>query len=856
MAGKDSVVSMVDTEQMASVVRNRMEKVLIIDSRSFLEFNDFHVVGAVNVCCSKLVKRRLQHDKVSVRDFLLHSCHIEVDESSDVIVYDQSSVSTSSVAVDSFLHVLLQKLVHVFRRVFLLSGGFLAFQASYRDLCEDKSRRHCPSLTSLSQPCLPIVNVGPTRILPFLYLGSQQDAHNKQLLLDHHIYYEVNVSTNCPKPDFIQDSHFFRLPVNDSYGEKLLPYFVKAAQFIDRVRESNGYVLVHCLAGISRSPTVAIAYVMRHLKMTFDDAFRYVKSKRTTISPNFNFLGQLLEYERQLRAEEVLDSSVGDISSTSPVARCAMASSGGNSSGGNSSGGNSSGGNSSSSSGSSSSSSISNPSMMGKERLSRSISLSLSLKSPLETVPSSTEQSPSDDVVVVGGGGGGGGTEATNLAPVRSITADLSPTTALARLTFDAMETDQQKTGESSKEEHSFFVVSRCKHTKESYHQSVRMREQSDNHFYSNKQTTESRSHMVLTVSKRVSQSVPSLPRTCWKPAAATTAAATTAATTASTTPESASDAAPSSHCSQISVHIERSTGESTHPDVEVRRGGRSLVQRPHSDGARNRRRSSYAPSETSSSISDDVLFPATPSSPLPTHSLLSPQQSWPYARSDSVTTSGLGSEISDFDMRNTDDILSLCGSVRYGCTSEETESLPPDDGVFTELAIPPAAFRLTSPSTFPGRPRPRPSSLLGITPASQDLDWKPSVNEDCDSSPVIQRRPRPTSLNPSSSSLGLATQTLVDPVADDSPQTTFPSGEEVPDSATVFRLWRQREAALEQERPEGHVPLVIRRRSKELSARYSEKRKSSEIPSESESTVSVEKRRSRGPFIRITMAR
>ena len=82
---------------------------------------------------------------------------------------------------------------------------------------------------------------------------------------------------------------------------------------------------------------------------------------------------------------------------------------------------------------------------------------------------------------------------------------------------------------------------------------------------------------MVLTVSKRVSQSVPSLPRTCWKPAAATTAAATTAATTAaattaattaSTTPESASDAAPSSHCSQISVHIERSTGESTHPDV------------------------------------------------------------------------------------------------------------------------------------------------------------------------------------------------------------------------------------------------------------------------------------------------
>ena len=61
--------------------------------------------------------------KVSVRDFLLHNCHIEVDESSDVIVYDQSSASVASVALDSFLHVLLQKLVHVFRRVFLLSGN-------------------------------------------------------------------------------------------------------------------------------------------------------------------------------------------------------------------------------------------------------------------------------------------------------------------------------------------------------------------------------------------------------------------------------------------------------------------------------------------------------------------------------------------------------------------------------------------------------------------------------------------------------------------------------------------------------------------------------------------------------------
>lgn len=59
----------------------------------------------------------------------------------------------------------------------LSAGGFAAFSSCFPGLCEGKPATALPM--SLSQPCLPVANVGPTRILPHLYLGSQKDVLNK-----------------------------------------------------------------------------------------------------------------------------------------------------------------------------------------------------------------------------------------------------------------------------------------------------------------------------------------------------------------------------------------------------------------------------------------------------------------------------------------------------------------------------------------------------------------------------------------------------------------------------------------------------------------------------------------------------
>jgi protein-tyrosine phosphatase len=59
-------------------------------------------------------------------------------------------------------------------------------------------------------------------------------------------------------------------------------------------------VLVHCAAGVSRSASFVIAYLMRVEKMKYVDAYQSVKTKRQIIRPNSGFVKQLREYERGL----------------------------------------------------------------------------------------------------------------------------------------------------------------------------------------------------------------------------------------------------------------------------------------------------------------------------------------------------------------------------------------------------------------------------------------------------------------------------------------------------------------------------------------------------------------------------
>lgn len=187
----------------------------------------------------------------------------------------------------------------------------LALNSFNRGQEEENSRMHLTLPLSSSLPASlsdesvmtpDAENAVISPILPFLYLGNERDAQDLDLLLRLNIGYVVNVTTHLPLYHQKAGLRYKRLPATDNSKQNLRQYFEEVFEFIEEAYQSGQGVLVHCQAGVSRSATVVIAYLMKHTLMTMTDAYKYVRSRRPVVSPNLNFMGQLLEFERDLNS--------------------------------------------------------------------------------------------------------------------------------------------------------------------------------------------------------------------------------------------------------------------------------------------------------------------------------------------------------------------------------------------------------------------------------------------------------------------------------------------------------------------------------------------------------------------------
>eukprot|EP00004_Rigifila_ramosa_P015717 TRINITY_DN3668_c0_g1_i2.p1 TRINITY_DN3668_c0_g1~~TRINITY_DN3668_c0_g1_i2.p1 ORF type:complete len:158 (+),score=30.29 TRINITY_DN3668_c0_g1_i2:2-475(+) len=105
---------------------------------------------------------------------------------------------------------------------------------------------------------------------------SSNRAHLTRLGITHIACIGANLRQHFPT-DFVYHS----ASINDLSNENIIQHLPACLAFIERSQRAGGRILVHCAAGMSRSASVVLAYLIREKQMPYDDALQFLRQKRT-----------------------------------------------------------------------------------------------------------------------------------------------------------------------------------------------------------------------------------------------------------------------------------------------------------------------------------------------------------------------------------------------------------------------------------------------------------------------------------------------------------------------------------------------------------------------------------------------
>lgn len=313
-------------------------QLVVVDCRPQAAYNNGHIVGAVSLTLPTLMLRRLVRGQLSTKSVVasIQQQLDPLDRATHVVFYDDNtSMPVGDVATCAVV-VLMEKFREDGYRATVLDGGFESFRGVFPQQCtssttddgDESTNGLCDRVDRLAirtdneysieyerqeKVMAQITNSAPTLVVPYLYLGNAQNAQDMDCLNANGIRYILNVTQNIPNR-FEDNSkfHYLQIPISDHWSQNLSTYLPSAISFIDEARRLQCGVLVHCLAGISRSVTVTVAYLMSSLSLSLEDAYEFVKRCRPTASPSLNFMGQLMDFETTLRSSAVHKNRNGD----------------------------------------------------------------------------------------------------------------------------------------------------------------------------------------------------------------------------------------------------------------------------------------------------------------------------------------------------------------------------------------------------------------------------------------------------------------------------------------------------------------------------------------------------------------
>jgi protein-tyrosine phosphatase len=126
---------------------------------------------------------------------------------------------------------------------------------------------------------------------PGLWLGGAEHAYNIGFMKGAKITHVINCADELNREYGLEIS-VSNIPLQDLDSEEEEPNarenILHAASLLHKIRqgEQNSVLLIHCRAGISRSPTVVMAWLILHRGLTYKEAWDIVSKARNIIYPN------------------------------------------------------------------------------------------------------------------------------------------------------------------------------------------------------------------------------------------------------------------------------------------------------------------------------------------------------------------------------------------------------------------------------------------------------------------------------------------------------------------------------------------------------------------------------------------
>jgi atypical dual specificity phosphatase len=134
------------------------------------------------------------------------------------------------------------------------------------------------------------------KIEEHLYLGNEDGGQSWADLNSNNIKHVISIlddfSNFVEHPGIV----YKRICIGDNAGSCITQVFSESFPIISAAQKAKENILVHCAAGVSRSPSVLIGYFMVKYSISFEEARNVVDSGRPGIWPNAKFRNDLKSF--------------------------------------------------------------------------------------------------------------------------------------------------------------------------------------------------------------------------------------------------------------------------------------------------------------------------------------------------------------------------------------------------------------------------------------------------------------------------------------------------------------------------------------------------------------------------------